>query len=35
MPTQTWTKSDLSQHSAEIEVAAAELENASPGDIVR
>ena len=35
MPAQTWTKSDLSQHSAEIEVAAAELENASPGDIVR
>lgn len=35
MPTQTWTKSDLSQHAAEIEAAATELENASPGDIVR
>jgi phosphoadenosine phosphosulfate reductase len=35
MPTQTWTKSDLSQYAAEIEAAATELENASPGDIVR
>jgi phosphoadenosine phosphosulfate reductase len=35
MPTQTWTKSDLSQHAAEIEAAAIELENSSPGDIVR
>jgi len=35
MPIQTWTKSELSQHAAEIEAAATELENASPGDIVR
>lgn len=35
MPIQTWTKSDLSEHVAEIDAAALELETATPGDIVR
>ena len=35
MPTQTWTKTALSAHAAEIGEAARDLESATPGDIVR
>ena len=35
MPTQTWTKTALAEHAGEIETAARDLENATPGDIVR